>query len=81
MKAAVSFLEPLMDKGTSAGKGRVLLATVKGDVHDIGKNLPDDRPTRRSHRWPTDVLMRLPIACVRVRACLYKRTMGVDVLR
>ncbi|WP_043931719.1 methionine synthase [Bacillus sp. EB01] len=42
MKAAVSFLEPHMEKGdVSASKGKVLLATVKGDVHDIGKNLVD----------------------------------------
>ncbi|OCA85758.1 methionine synthase [Bacillus sp. FJAT-27225] len=42
MKAAVSFLEPHMEKGdVSATKGKVLLATVKGDVHDIGKNLVD----------------------------------------
>ena len=40
MKAAVSYLEPHMEKGdVSASKGKVLLATVKGDVHDIGKNL------------------------------------------
>jgi 5-methyltetrahydrofolate--homocysteine methyltransferase len=39
MKAAVGHLEPRMPRGTSAGKGKVLLATVKGDVHDIGKNL------------------------------------------
>ncbi len=39
MKAAVAYLEPLMPKGETSGKGRVLLATVKGDVHDIGKNL------------------------------------------
>src|SRR5690606_26945393 len=39
MKAAVSHLEPLMDKADTATKGRILLATVKGDVHDIGKNL------------------------------------------
>ncbi|MCS6885141.1 MAG: methionine synthase [Acidobacteriota bacterium] len=39
MKAAVAFLEPLMPKGGATGKGRVILATVKGDVHDIGKNL------------------------------------------
>jgi 5-methyltetrahydrofolate--homocysteine methyltransferase len=40
MKAAVSFLEPYMEKGNmSASKGKILLATVKGDVHDIGKNL------------------------------------------
>jgi len=42
MKASVSFLEPHMEKGdVSASKGKVILATVKGDVHDIGKNLVD----------------------------------------
>lgn len=43
MKAAVAYLEPLMDKEESAGnaKGTVVIATVKGDVHDIGKNLVD----------------------------------------
>ncbi|MEM9538686.1 MAG: methionine synthase [Cyanobacteria bacterium P01_E01_bin.42] len=43
MKAAVAYLEPLMDKDESAGnaKGTVVIATVKGDVHDIGKNLVD----------------------------------------
>ncbi|WP_025848431.1 methionine synthase [Brevibacillus agri] len=39
MKASVSFLEPFMEKSDSASKGKILLATVKGDVHDIGKNL------------------------------------------
>jgi 5-methyltetrahydrofolate--homocysteine methyltransferase len=39
MKAAVAHLEPHMEKGTSSTKGKVVLATVKGDVHDIGKNL------------------------------------------
>jgi 5-methyltetrahydrofolate--homocysteine methyltransferase len=47
MKKAVAILEPLMeaerlaggDAGTAAGKGKLLLATVKGDVHDIGKNI------------------------------------------
>ncbi|MFL6558187.1 MAG: B12-binding domain-containing protein, partial [Bacillus sp. (in: firmicutes)] len=40
MKAAVSHLEPHMEKGdVSATKGKIILATVKGDVHDIGKNL------------------------------------------
>ncbi|MGM7683119.1 methionine synthase [Cytobacillus sp. Hm23] len=41
MKASVSFLEPYMETNDAAGhgKGKVLLATVKGDVHDIGKNL------------------------------------------
>ncbi len=43
MKAAVSYLEPHMEKleGGSSSRGKVLLATVKGDVHDIGKNLVD----------------------------------------
>ena len=39
MKAAVAYLEPHMEKAESANKGTILLATVKGDVHDIGKNL------------------------------------------
>ena len=39
MKFAVAHLEPYMDKLDAATKGRVILATVKGDVHDIGKNL------------------------------------------
>jgi 5-methyltetrahydrofolate--homocysteine methyltransferase len=39
MKAAVAHLEPFMEKNVSANKGKILLATVKGDVHDIGKNL------------------------------------------
>jgi 5-methyltetrahydrofolate--homocysteine methyltransferase len=41
MKAAVAFLEPHMDKLSSATKGTIVLGTVKGDVHDIGKNLVD----------------------------------------
>ena len=41
MKAAVSHLEPHMEKTEDVGRGRVVLATVKGDVHDIGKNLVD----------------------------------------
>jgi 5-methyltetrahydrofolate--homocysteine methyltransferase len=41
MKAAVAYLEPMMEKSDAAGKGTVVLATVKGDVHDIGKNLVD----------------------------------------
>jgi 5-methyltetrahydrofolate--homocysteine methyltransferase len=41
MKAAVAYLEPHMDKADTTGKGTIVLATVKGDVHDIGKNLVD----------------------------------------
>ena len=41
MKAAVSYLEQFMEKSTDSSRGRIILATVKGDVHDIGKNLVD----------------------------------------
>ncbi|SDD36696.1 methionine synthase [Rhodococcus tukisamuensis] len=41
MKAAVAYLEPHMEASDEDGKGRIVLATVKGDVHDIGKNLVD----------------------------------------
>jgi len=41
MKAAVAYLEPHMEKADSAAKAKIVLATVKGDVHDIGKNLVD----------------------------------------
>ena len=41
MKTAVAHLEPHMEKSDQGGRGKVVLATVKGDVHDIGKNLVD----------------------------------------
>jgi 5-methyltetrahydrofolate--homocysteine methyltransferase len=41
MKAAVAYLEKFMDKADAATKGTMVIATVKGDVHDIGKNLVD----------------------------------------
>ena len=41
MKAAVSHLERFMEKSADSSRGRIILATVKGDVHDIGKNLVD----------------------------------------
>ena len=41
MKSAVAILEPHIEKTDDAGRGKILLATVKGDVHDIGKNLVD----------------------------------------
>ena len=41
MKTAVAHLEPHMEKVGGSAKGRLVLATVKGDVHDIGKNLVD----------------------------------------
>ncbi len=41
MKTAVRYLEPHLDKADAGGKGTMVIATVKGDVHDIGKNLVD----------------------------------------
>ena len=41
MKTAVGYLEPHMERSDEAGKGSIVLATVRGDVHDIGKNLVD----------------------------------------
>ncbi|SFJ37319.1 methionine synthase (B12-dependent) [Streptosporangium canum] len=41
MKTSVAYLEPHMDRVEGETKGRIVLATVKGDVHDIGKNLVD----------------------------------------
>ncbi|MFH8992151.1 methionine synthase [Streptomyces sp. NPDC017940] len=41
MKTAVAYLEPHMEKTDAEGKGTIVLATVRGDVHDIGKNLVD----------------------------------------
>ncbi|MFE5619925.1 methionine synthase [Streptomyces sp. NPDC056524] len=41
MKTAVAYLEPHMEKSDADGKGTIVLATVRGDVHDIGKNLVD----------------------------------------
>jgi 5-methyltetrahydrofolate--homocysteine methyltransferase len=41
MKSAVAYLEPFMERSDSTDRGAILLATVKGDVHDIGKNLVD----------------------------------------
>jgi len=50
MKTAVAHLEQYMDKVDSASKGIMVLATVKGDVHDIGKNLVDIILTNNGYR-------------------------------
>jgi 5-methyltetrahydrofolate--homocysteine methyltransferase len=50
MKAAVAYLEPKMEKSSGGGKGTMVLATVKGDVHDIGKNLVDIILTNNGYR-------------------------------
>jgi len=50
MKAAVAYLEPMMEKIAGQEKGTIVLATVKGDVHDIGKNLVDIILTNNGYR-------------------------------
>ncbi len=50
MKAAVAHLEPFMEKVEGQEKGTIVLATVKGDVHDIGKNLVDIILTNNGYR-------------------------------
>ncbi len=64
MKAAVAYLEPKMEKADGGGKGTMVLATVKGDVHDIGKNLVDIILTNNGYRvinlgikQPSDVIV------------------------
>ncbi len=64
MKAAVAYLEPKMEKSDSGGKGTMVLATVKGDVHDIGKNLVDIILSNNGYRvvnlgikQPSDVII------------------------
>ena len=50
MKTAVAMLEPFMEKSADDGRGTMLLATVRGDVHDIGKNLVDIILTNNGYR-------------------------------
>ena len=50
MKAAVNYLEPFMERAEGREKGIVVLATVRGDVHDIGKNLVDIILTNNGYR-------------------------------
>ena len=50
MKTAVALLEPFMEKSGDEGRGTMLLATVRGDVHDIGKNLVDIILTNNGYR-------------------------------
>jgi 5-methyltetrahydrofolate--homocysteine methyltransferase len=61
MKAAVAHLEPYMEKADAGGKGRIVLATVKGDVHDIGKNLVDIILTNNGYRV-VNLGIKVPLA-------------------
>ncbi len=69
MKAAVAYLEPHMEKSdeadgdVAAGKGTIVLATVKGDVHDIGKNLVDIILTNNGYRV-VNIGIKQPVAAI-----------------
>ncbi|HLF41399.1 MAG TPA: vitamin B12 dependent-methionine synthase activation domain-containing protein, partial [Acidimicrobiia bacterium] len=60
MKTAVAHLEPHMERADSGGKGRVVIGTVKGDVHDIGKNLVDIILTNNGYEV-TNLGIKVPI--------------------
>jgi 5-methyltetrahydrofolate--homocysteine methyltransferase len=69
MKAAVAYLEPKMEKKEGSQKGTIVLATVKGDVHDIGKNLVDIILTNNGYRvvnlgikQPSDMIIKSALA-------------------
>jgi 5-methyltetrahydrofolate--homocysteine methyltransferase len=61
MKAAVAFLEPFMERVEGQEKGTIVLATVKGDVHDIGKNLVDIILTNNGYRV-VNLGIKVPLA-------------------
>jgi 5-methyltetrahydrofolate--homocysteine methyltransferase len=61
MKTAVRFLEPFLEKADSADRGSIILATVSGDVHDIGKNLVDIILTNNGFRVH-NLGIKVPIA-------------------
>jgi 5-methyltetrahydrofolate--homocysteine methyltransferase len=60
MKRAVAHLEPHMERSGSGGKGRIVLGTVRGDVHDIGKNLVDIILTNNGYEV-TNLGIKVPI--------------------
>ena len=61
MKAAVAYLEPMMERIEGQQKGTIVLATVKGDVHDIGKNLVDIILTNNGYRV-VNLGIKVPLA-------------------
>jgi 5-methyltetrahydrofolate--homocysteine methyltransferase len=61
MKAAVAYLEPLMERIEGQERGTIVLATVKGDVHDIGKNLVDIILTNNGYRV-VNLGIKVPLA-------------------
>ncbi len=75
MKAAVAYLEPHMEKTDVGGKGRIVLGTVKGDVHDIGKNLVDIIFTNNGYEV-RNLGIKVPLADLLDAA----RDMGADAI-
>ncbi len=75
MKSAVAYLEQFMDKADSATKGTIVLATVKGDVHDIGKNLVDIILTNNGYR-----VINLGIQCALETMLDAWRNNGADAI-
>jgi 5-methyltetrahydrofolate--homocysteine methyltransferase len=71
MKAAVAYLEPFMEKVDGQEKGTIVLATVKGDVHDIGKNLVDIILTNNGYRV-VNLGIKQPIANILAAAKEHK---------
>ena len=63
MKTAVAYLEPLMERVEGQEKGTIVLATVKGDVHDIGKNLVDIILTNNGYRV-VNLGIKQPLAAI-----------------
>jgi 5-methyltetrahydrofolate--homocysteine methyltransferase len=61
MKAAVAYLEPFMERVEGQEKGTIVLATVKGDVHDIGKNLVDIILTNNGYKV-VNLGIKVPLA-------------------
>jgi 5-methyltetrahydrofolate--homocysteine methyltransferase len=61
MKAAVAYLEPFMERVEGQEKGTIVLATVRGDVHDIGKNLVDIILTNNGYRV-VNLGIKVPLA-------------------
>ncbi len=80
MKAAVAYLEPFMEKVEGQEKGTIVLATVKGDVHDIGKNLVDIILTNNGYRV-VNLGIKVPLAdMLRRRASNRAHAIGMSGL-
>ncbi|WP_327304093.1 methionine synthase [Streptomyces sp. NBC_01298] len=71
MKTAVAHLEPHMEKSDDEGKGTIVLATVRGDVHDIGKNLVDIILTNNGYNV-VNIGIKQPVSAILEAAAEHK---------